>query len=158
MLTFNVAWANVVGPGVLILLLHMCLHTTTTYVSSYYYICVLILLLHMCPHNTTTYVSSYTTISSYYYTRYALQPCRWHLKTAGSMRHTQSTAPQRPHTRPLFPPWRPLFPPWRLFWDSAWPRTRAMHRHSQQQVLSLLSLLAFSSTKLCSKCSVYWLY
>ncbi len=33
----------------------MCPHTTT-YVSSYYYICVLVLL-HMCPH-TTTYVSS----------------------------------------------------------------------------------------------------
>ncbi len=40
-----------------LILLHMCPHTTT-YVSSYYYICVLILL-HMSPH-TTAYVSAYS--------------------------------------------------------------------------------------------------
>jgi hypothetical protein len=52
---------------------HIYPHTTTTYVSSKYYMCVLILL-HMCPH-TTTYVSAYCYIcvlillhvSSYYY-------------------------------------------------------------------------------------------
>ncbi len=45
--------------SVLILLLHMCPHTTI-YVSSYdYYICVLILLLHICPHTTAIHVSSY---------------------------------------------------------------------------------------------------
>ena len=42
--------------GVLILL-HMCPHTTT-HVSSYYYICVLILLLYRYPH-TKIFVSAY---------------------------------------------------------------------------------------------------
>ncbi len=49
-------------------LLYICPHTTT-YVSSYYYICVILLtcfhtLLHMCPH-AAIHVSSYCYVSAY---------------------------------------------------------------------------------------------